>query len=339
MSDAGIDGELKVGSAPGALLDNAGQLMGLWIMLRYTHDRLGLPITIDRIRFFGARPAVGEAVEASVRVTSIEATAVRADLEVVHRGRVWARIDGWVDRRFDSDEVVWPVLLFPERSVLTETRPGGWELARERWRTSASRELMMRRYLGEAEREAYARHNPRAQRLFLLGRIAVKDAVRRWLWAHGAGPVWPVEIEISNEESGRPIAVVPGDAELSVSIAHTPYVGVAIVSRGPVGIDAEQVEPRSELFASTAFAPAELEILLGTRSPESRDEWLTRGWAAKEAVAKAAGTGLGGRPRDFVLSFSEENVLVVNGHSVESERIDDMVVAWTVPETTEEGRP
>jgi phosphopantetheinyl transferase (holo-ACP synthase) len=29
--------------------------------------------------------------------------------------------------------------------------------------------------------------------------------------------------------------------------------------------------------------------------------WFTRFWAAKEAVAKAEGTGFGGRPRDFAV--------------------------------------
>ena len=73
---------------------------------------------------------------------------------------VWARIDDWEDRRFESDEVVWPVLIYPETNVLSEewVVPGTdlrVQLVRERWTSSASRDLMMRRYLGEAEREVY----------------------------------------------------------------------------------------------------------------------------------------------------------------------------------------
>ena len=40
----------------------------------------------------------------------------------------------------------------------------------------------MRQYLGVAERAEYSQRTPRAARQWLLGRIAVKDAVRQWLW-------------------------------------------------------------------------------------------------------------------------------------------------------------
>jgi phosphopantetheine--protein transferase-like protein len=330
-----MDGELETGTAPGALLDNAGQLMGFWIMYRHDLDRLGLPTSIDRIRFHGAPPAAGERLPARVRIRSVEPTAVRADLELTRAGKVWARIDGWEDRRFDSDEVVWPVLIWPERSLLTEHHGGGggFELAVERWRSTASRELMMRRYLGEAERDDYAGHHPRGQRLFLLGRIAAKDAVRRWLWQQGGGPCWPVQVEIANEASGRPVVRAPGGADLRVSIAHTPWVGVAAVAEGEeVGIDVEQIEERSERFSATAFSPAELEVLRRDRAEADHPEWLARGWAAKEAVAKAAGSGLGGRPKDYAVRRMEQDVAVVNDRRVMTVRLGEHVVAWTLPD-------
>jgi phosphopantetheine--protein transferase-like protein len=366
MTAEGMDGDLEAGSAPGALLDNAGQLMGFWIMYRHELDRLGLPTSIDRIRFHGAPPAAGERLPARVRIRSVEPTAVRADLELTRFGKVWAQIEGWEDRRFDSDEVVWPVLIWPERSLLTEHHGdreggdreggdreggdqeggdqeggdaedggGGFELAVERWRSTASRELMMRRYLGEAEREDYARHHPRGQRLFLLGRIAAKDAVRRWLWAHGGGDCWPVQIEIANETTGRPLVRIPGGAQLSVSIAHTPWVGVAVVAEGEaVGIDVEQVEERSDRFSAAAFSAGELELLRERSQGVEQSEWLASAWAAKEAVAKAGGTGLGGRPKDFVVRRMEQDIAIVNERRVRIRRLGEHVVAWTLPDRT-----
>lgn len=330
MSDEGIDGELETGSALGALLDNAGQLMGFWIMYRHDLDRLGLPTTIDRITFYGPSPAVGERVSCSVRISSVTDTAVRADLELLCGSQLWARIEGWEDRRFDSDGVVWPVLIWPEHSVLTEQADGGYELALERWRSSASRELMMRRYLGVAERAEYANHNPRAQRLFLLGRIAATDAVRRILWSEGANDVWPVEVEVRNDPSGRPLATVRGRDDIRISIAHTPYVGVAIAAVGAdVGIDAENVEPRSETFRRAGFGEDELSVVLGGRPADEHDEWLTRAWAAKEAVAKATGQGLAGRPKDYQITSCDLDGIVVNGWTVRTELAGEIVVAWT----------
>jgi phosphopantetheinyl transferase len=339
MSPAGIDGELEAGAAPGALLDNAGQLMGFWIMYRHELDRLGLPTSIDRITFHGPPPGAGDRLDARVRIHGVEPLAVRADLELTRGGRVWARIAGWEDRRFDSDGVVWPVLIWPERSAIAETQPGGFELAVERWHSTASRELMMRRYLGEDEREDYARHHPRGQRLFLLGRIAAKDAVRKWLWDRGGGPCWPVQVHVSNDAQGRPLVVAPGGPDLRVSIAHTPYVGVAIVAEGEeVGIDVERVEPRSEGFAAAAFSPGELEVLLAGRPPADHDAWLARGWAAKEAAAKARGTGLAGRPKDFEVREMEQDVALVDGRRVRTASLGEHVVAWTLPRREQGGQ-
>jgi phosphopantetheine--protein transferase-like protein len=344
IGDDGIDGVLEVGAAQGALLDNAGQLMGFWVMVDQERDRLALPTSIDRIRLFGPQPPVGAEVDTRVRISRLDEVSVRADHELSHGGRIWVRIEGWEDRRFDTDERVWPVYTFTEDNTLAEEQPGGWVLARERWRSSAARELMMRRYLSVDERQEYGAANPKAQRLYLLGRVAAKDAVRRWLEDRGVAPVWPVEVIVGNEPSGRPTLTltsvdVPAGAALRVSIAHSGFMAVAMVGDGvDVGIDLEQVEPRSERFAATAFSPDELERLLGGRPPSERDEWLTRGWAAKEAVAKAAGTGLGGRPKDFVIESLEGEEMVVNGQPVQTVGRGEVVVAFTLERSTR-GKP
>jgi phosphopantetheinyl transferase len=141
-----------------------------------------------------------------------------------------------------------------------------------------------------------------------------------------------VQVRIRNEPDGRPLVSAPGGADLRVSIAHTPYVGVGVVAEGEeVGIDVERVEPRSERFAAAAFLPEELEVLLEGRDPAAHDEWLARGWAAKEAAAKADGTGLAGRPKEFVVRAMEQDVLTVNDRRLRTAALAEHVVAWTLP--------
>jgi len=120
-----------------------------------------------------------------VWIVEISDTNTRADIELCCGGRVWARIEDWNDKRFETDDVIWPVLRYPEQNLLADPGNSPYVLVRERWRSSASRELIMRRYLNAAERGEYEALNPRTQRQWLLGRMAAKDAVRRWLWARG----------------------------------------------------------------------------------------------------------------------------------------------------------
>jgi acyl transferase domain-containing protein/phosphopantetheinyl transferase len=339
-AENGIRGVLADLPAPGALLDCAGQLMGLWAMRRTDTDRLALPTSIRRIRFFGPPPGPGAPVPCTVWITEHSAKVVRSNMELTVGDGLWARIDDWEDRRFESDEVVWPVLIYPETNVLAEewVVPGSdrrVQLVRERWTNSASRDLMMRRYLGEAERDAYEQHHPRGQRTHLLGRMAAKDAARRWHWSGSGGPLHPVEIGVTNDPAGRPL--ISGPVDVRVSIAHTQWVGVAAVSAdGPIGVDVELLEPKDPSFVDAALTPAEQALQPGRWTG---DEWVVRVWTAKEAVAKARGTGLEGRPKSYqVIHADGERVTVVDPDRIHwlvaTCRTGDEVMAVTVDAPT-----
>ncbi|MFF4365008.1 acyltransferase domain-containing protein [Streptomyces sp. NPDC001594] len=299
----GIEGIIRALPDPGALLDAAGQLFGHWMQLRLPVDRLVFPATVDRIRFHGAPPAPGELLRVTARVRGVREVSVRGDLELVRAdGGVWARIEGWTYRRFGADERVWPMKFTPEVCGIGEPQPGGWCLARRRWSDPASQELVMRRYLGAAEREAYGRLSPRARAPWLLGRIAAKDALRQVLWDGGAGPVFPVEVPVGNDSAGRPLALGPLTRGLGLTIAHKDRVAVALAGPGPApGIDVEAVTADPDALVRIALGPGELPLAealaaaRGTGLPAA----LTALWCAKEAAAKAEGRGLGGRPRDW----------------------------------------
>ncbi|MEU5796621.1 beta-ketoacyl synthase N-terminal-like domain-containing protein [Streptomyces sp. NPDC047813] len=361
-----VRGVITAPAAPGALLDNVGQLLGYWIMATRTERTVVFPVQMRRMTFHGPHPAPGTPVDCLVRITSLTDTLLEADARLTAGGRVWAVLEGWQDRRFDNDPTTRPVERFPERNTLSALQPGGWTLLHERWPDLASRELIMRNSLGGAERARYAAHPPRGRRQWLLGRIAVKDAVRRLLWERGEGPVFPAEIRVHNDAAGRPyVTGVHGRTlpPLDVSLAHRAEAGVAIVRpRGPhrphtdsgsgpgsgigVGIDIEEIAEREPATLGTALAAEELRLLRAQSGPEA--EWFTRFWAAKEAAAKAEGTGFGGRPRDFrVLEATPDGGrLLVLGrlatHLVHCARVANppalapraYVVAWTTGSTT-----
>jgi hypothetical protein len=146
LADNGITGTLTVLPAPGALLDSAGQLIGHWMQVSRDVDQTVLPTGIDRVRYYGPTPT-GE-VHCTAWITSVTGDQMRADAELrLPDGTLWCRIDGWTTRRFTTDDRIWQVKLRPERNTLGEPQPGGWVLVTEKWADSATRELMMRRYL------------------------------------------------------------------------------------------------------------------------------------------------------------------------------------------------
>jgi phosphopantetheine--protein transferase-like protein len=289
-----------------------------------------------------------------VTIRAFTADTLRCDLEVrTPDGGVWARIDGWTCRRFASDDVVFPALhTQPSRTAIGQAQPGGWCLVTDRWPDQASQEMVMRRYLNAVERAEYEARNPRARRAWLLGRIAAKDAARHLLWDQGRGPLFPAEISMGNDAEGRPWLRGPGGVPMAVSLAHTAGFGVAVVlpsnsEAGPdlspsPGIDVEAIGAVTEAVASVSFSHEELarvDALAG-----GRQAWLTRFWCAKEAVAKAEGTGLAGRPRDFVVTGVTGETLTVTAHErtyrVATDTVEDShVAAWTTPETTQEATP
>ena len=323
MGADGLRATVTCRPAPGALLDAAGQLLGYWIECNSTEDRIALPMRIDRIDFYAPHPEPGAELSCLVRFTEVNETDARGNVDLVRDGVVWARLTQFIDRRFESTNAVFKVMTFPEENLLAERRDGYW-LVREPWRSSASRDLVARRYLGEEERAEYFALTPKAQRDWILGRIAVKDAVRDLLWQRGHGPIFPLEVRVRNDEDGRPQVALPGGGSMTVSLSHRTGVAVASISEaGPAGIDLEVVEPRSATFA--AMCMSDDEQALGTGI--DHDVWVARAWTAKEAVAKADGTGLQGRPKDFVVRQVDDDWTLVNDRWVHTTQEGDLIVS------------
>jgi 4'-phosphopantetheinyl transferase len=84
------------------------------------------------------------------------------------------------------------------------------------------------------------------------------------------------------------------------SVSHKPRCVAAVVGKGKVGIDVEEIRPRTEDIFRLVASDGEWD-LGGDRS------WDTffRIWTAKEAVLKAAGIGIGGLKKCRVVSLPD----------------------------------
>ena len=151
----GIRGMIKVEPARGALLDNAGRLLGYWFMWAHKVDRMAMPIGIDRLRIFGRRPRLHERIECTVRIRSIDDRSVSADLSLAQGDRTWASIEGWRDRRFETDDRLWNLIQWPEKNLLSDVTLDGFVLYQDRYQTMPTRDRLLRRFLTESERVCY----------------------------------------------------------------------------------------------------------------------------------------------------------------------------------------
>lgn len=329
--DTGISGVLTNVSARGGLLDAAGQLLGYWAMevleRRDARNWLAMPVGIEHLAFHGPDPAPGETIDCAVVVTDVGDRFLTADLHLRVGDRPYVTITGWRNVRLDLDHRFWAVLRSPQTSTLASHREDGVMQVDLGEIPVTSNEHLAHRYLGAEERRAFAALGPRRRRDWLAGRIAAKDAVRALLWEHGHGPLFPVEVEVTNDDQGRPLVAVGGsDLDVRVSIAHSRGVAVARAEIGRTpGVDIEAVEPRTADFETMTLDEQEAGLLPAS----DRDEWLTRLWCAKEAVAKARGTGLQGAPTRLVATAIIGEAIEIEGRMVATRKEDnDMVVAW-----------
>jgi acyl transferase domain-containing protein len=231
VSDRTMRGLITVPTAPGALLDNFGQFLGQWLVENERDRWVALPARIARIDLHEPEPEPGLLVECSLRVTGLEPDSVTVDGQLCRHGTPIMTVRGWVDRRFDSDERAGAAHRMPATSTVAEQHPDGWWWAAERWHGLASRELYLHRYAGREECAEYEVLQPTRRRAWLLELVAVKDAVRGLLWDRGAGPVYPAELRVHRDSSGRCRVTglhgldVP---DLDVAVAHHGDVAVAL---------------------------------------------------------------------------------------------------------------
>jgi acyl transferase domain-containing protein/phosphopantetheinyl transferase len=301
------------------LLDQPGQVVGFWASQLLDRANLVLPFRLEALDLYGTPLPTGERLRCTARLDAIGELELRSTLDVVGRdGRLWARFQGWMDRRFDVPERVVRFLLDPTASMLStpwmippnadipdtftafrigvDAFPKGWLIAHGGlWSRVLAATL-----LGERERVLWnGLQLPEGRRLeWLLGRIAAKDSVREYLRRHHGLMLCPADVELLPDGDGRPIVQGTWTSRLSrvplVSLSHAEGTALAIAGdsaglRG-IGVDLERLGRMRTDTRQAAFNGEEHAVLDRLNAAE-RNAWALRLWCAKEASAKALGKG------------------------------------------------
>jgi 4'-phosphopantetheinyl transferase len=110
----------------------------------------------------------------------------------------------------------------------------------------------------------------------------------------------PSSVRVVRAEAGKPELE---ESELAVSLTHKgDVVLVALAAAGDVGVDAEQLrfDAAGWTLVDQALTASERARLDAVPAPDRAGTFL-RAWTRKEAILKAAGTGLGIDPRQVEL--------------------------------------
>ena len=109
-------------------------------------------------------------------------------------------------------------------------------------------------------------------------------------------------------EGGKPYFA---DGSVHFSISHTKAHAFCVLSRSPVGLDAEEMDRRVDLrLAEKILSPAEKERF-DRRS--DRRAALLKLWVLKEAAAKLSGRGLQGYPNHTDFDPDDPRVREIDG--------------------------
>jgi phosphopantetheinyl transferase len=176
-------------------------------------------------------------------------------------------------------------------------------------------ELLAEKRLGDLEQDDWKhlreRALPRRKRDWLGGRLASKQALAAWRRHRGQPPLAPRDCQVLADHLGAPRLHLPtGSRPPRISIAHSGDRVLIALSEDEirVGVDNEpagRLRMPVEQFADAILAPSEITVVTATKGP--LDHTLLKLWCAKEAAAKALGTGLQGRPKAFHVTRLDTN--------------------------------
>jgi len=327
------------------LNDGIGQVLGLWCQM---HDWYVLPTGVEKLELYGTRPEVGTIVPVRYEVTEFNADHRQFKVNIVVEdgsGGLWMRVQGWSDWLFRWPKQYGEWLKYPIRCYVADEiqLPGAPDGAVCTYITRAYlQNADLNRTAGvllhSDERQEFDDVTDRKARWqYMCSRFALKDAARRFITRDTGRPVHPAELLTGHTAAGRPVFGVPdGCPNPHVSVAHSERAAVAMAADVEVGIDLEPIDRDTVSILHDFATPDEIDLIASAAEQQPHGAWATRLWCAKEAVGKVMGTGLQGRPKDFVavdLSL-DGNMLIDHQPSgrryvVRSVQIDQFIAAYT----------
>ena len=293
-----------------------------------SHERFvgafSFPFRMRRLSLFGVMPDEGTELKCYMRLTGVTPRSHLCDIKVSDgNGNELMAVSGWEEftERVPSeyrDLILQPAVsyltaplaseLFGEPATdiasafITDVPYPLFERNEELWLKTLSHVI-----LDSSERRDFAEMTGSVSRRteWLFGRVAAKEAVRRFLKDFYQARWSDADIRIWADDSGKPHALGAWNdylsTKLDIAIAHTAQFVVAIAAANAhVGVDAESVlRDLSEEFTAGVFTPDELEL---AAQAANASQAIIRFWCAKEAVSKALGTGIRYSPREMVVT-------------------------------------
>jgi phosphopantetheine--protein transferase-like protein len=326
----GLRAHIRKAEGKGSMLDNLGQLLGLYCHLAFDKNQMTFPISVNEILFFQDIRDQEGVFEYTMVVNEIKDNEVISNVVIKRNGKVWCVVNGWHNRRFDYGRNSMNVIMAPHKFILAEHLNDNVFYFYNAKKTVSIVEFLYERYLNSKERAHYNSLYLNQARDYLISRIVLKDAVREYVQKdEEADLIFPIEISVEYNKQGKPY--VCGHAELQgveISLAHKDGESVVIVSDKPVGIDLEKIEVRTKEFMDIAFTPHELSLL---KMQENETEKITRFWVAKEAYSKMIGTGLQGNPKQYEIESVNGNDLKIRDTVIKTvKHRNDYIVGWTL---------
>ena len=302
-----------------------------WIGKERMDDAYSSPFRMRRMDILAPLPKEGSRVKCYLRLTGVTPKSHLCDIVVSDGdGGAIATISGWEERvehvRSEyRDLIMQPATSFVTKGLsreqmgnpsvdvssayVTEVPYPVFERNAEVWLQTFAHMV-----LGAKERADFRRMPGSAARRteWLFGRIAAKEAVRRFLKDYHQARWSYADVTVFADDLGKPYAVGAWmdqlRSKLDIAIAHTSrfVIGLA-AANARVGVDVESVgRDLSQEFTDGVFMPDELELAAKAAGPVSHA--ILRFWCAKEAVSKALGTGIRYSPKEMVVSGYEPDV-------------------------------
>jgi len=130
-------------------------------------------------------------------------------------------------------------------------------------------------------------------RRYLIAHFALRDILGRHTGLAAS------EIILAHEGSGRPYLSVPSAGSLHFTLSRSPRFALVAVAAGlKIGVDLEAEKPwvNVELLLTHCFRCPDDRVRVAALPANRRRRALLSAWCCSEALTKATGIGLSGRP-------------------------------------------
>lgn len=326
IGSKGITGIISGSTGKGSLLDNAGQLFGLWLQLTLPKDRIAFPVKIQEVAFYGDMQDQEGAFECTCQLTELNDEFATASFILKRDQQVWAIITGWQNARLEIDEPLWRVSMSPLHNRMSEEIVPGIFLFKHNYQRVVSWDFIMKRYFNQDEKAYLRTLLPNKRKEKIISRVAAKDAIRALLQQKKEA-FYPIEFEIRSDETGKPFPQGEMTRGIHISIAHKEKIAVAMARyHTPAGIDIEEIREQGPGFNELVFQQEELALIAG----KDQTEWTIRCWVAKEAYGKHLGKGLQGNPKAYVIEEINGDILRIKDIMIQTLKHNNYIIGWTL---------